>query len=227
MLTYSVLAKKPEIILKEESCFPETCSHPVITGDATCKKLLAHRIRALGNSVVPLAARLAFFRLYTGYKIETTDDIHKSTAVQYGDFMSIRTFGRSDVPCRHGMSVVFGDKIDYRNISVKSKKRRHISIWLDPGNYTPAVNWVKKVQMSESTPIYQITERSGWPTPRVSAAQHSHVLTCRTMCDLSTFALFVTHIDGVQQRKTKVGDSMDARFVEWIMGYPENWTKVS
>lgn len=210
------------IILKDSITFPNFPTFPVISRNPADKKLFAHRFRALGNSVVPLAARLAFCRLFTGFTVCTIEDLCSRDCLKFENVRGTKAYQ----PCRHGLSNFTNNGVEYRSVAVPSIKKIKTIIHIDPRNYSPREGWVKRVQKSESKPISEKTERNGWPTPRVSAAQHSHVLTTRTICDLSTFALFVTRVDDFDQRKTKSGDSMDARFVEWIMGYPEDWTKI-
>ena len=63
-----------------------------------------------------------------------------------------------------------------------------------------------------------------FPTPRAQMWRRSYTLTDRTIRDLPTFALFAKKIGAMTLPRP--GREMDVNicFVEWLMGYPQNWT---
>jgi hypothetical protein len=210
-----------KIVIGKTPAFPACPKVPLITDDAASKAGFPDRIRAMGNAIVPLAGRLAFARLYSGYKILSLGDLRRTTALMWSrDFEKVVADGAG----AHGSSHVASGKVSFYSVHVPDQPRKFMEIHVDPKNYTPPRGWVRRESDTPSDPLTRPFTRPSWPTPRVSAATPSHIITVRTQNDLSTLAMFVTRIDGVRQRKTKSGDCMDARWVEWIMGYPANWT---
>jgi DNA-cytosine methyltransferase len=203
------------------AAFPACPKVPLITNDAASKAGFPDRIRAMGNAIVPLAGRLAFARLYSGYRILSLADLRKTASLTWSqDYDKVAADGAG----AHGCSHVMAGKVAFHSVHVPDQPRKVMRIEVDPKNYTPPKGWVRRESDTPSDPLTRLFTRPSWPTPRVSAATPSHIITVRTQNDLSTLAMFVTNIDGVRQRKTKSGDCMDARWVEWIMGYPANWT---
>ena len=186
--------------------FPRRPRVPLVTADPANRAAFPDRIRALGNAIVPLAARLAFVRLYSGFRVVDASMIGASVA-----YAPCPAGSPSDGPPRHGC---VGRGGRYAAVAVPDWPRRSTRISVDPNHYAPPPGYVRRPSATPSPAKDRPFERTSWPTPRVSAATASHVITDRTADDLSTLAMFVTRIDGAPQRRTRAGDCMDARWVE-------------
>lgn len=203
------------------AAFPACPKVPLVSADAESRAGFPDRIRCMGNAIVPLAGRLAFARLYTGFRVLSVGDLRATTVLRYSDAYEKAV---ADGAGAHGCAHVVAGRVTFHSVRVPDQPRRLMTIEVDPRNYTPPKGWVRRASDTPSEALTRPFTRTSWPTPRVSAATPSHIITVRTQNDLSTVALFVTRIEGVRQRKTRAGDCMDARWVEWIMGYPANWT---
>lgn len=179
----------------------------------TEERLSVQRYGMLGNAIIPAVARLAFFRLYSGFAIQTYADLKKASAVEFSRTL-IGAAAKS--PAEHGsmdtcvkvmrVSIVVADLvIDPKHYSTKSLGRGTLDV--------------------ASKKIVEPFKRQFWPTPRTSCPGYSNYLTKRTAQDLPTVALFVSSVGGLKTPRTRQGQRLSINFVEWLMGYPRNHTK--
>lgn len=134
-----------------------------------------HRLRALGNAVVPDCARLAFLELLRGERL--------GAAIP-------RAPRRREIVLRP--TIV--------SASPRARKNKKVSSPLVRGDLVVA----------------------HFPTPRAGNTGHCNVLTERCARDLGTAVRFWTGARG--PRATGV---INPQFVEYLMGFPRDWTKVS
>ena len=177
----------------------------------------SRRFSMLGNAVVPDAALLAFARLYSGFKIQTFEDMSRAKTLQFGAV----TGNMSSVVKSHGAFI--GDKMSAIQITSPIHKTQKIHLdpthYLTKQQYTPASHRVALPGLTDEVVL------ACWPTPRVQAATHSHRLTKRTRKDLPTVAMYASKVNSRTLPKTRDGQGINPRFVEWLMGFPADWTK--
>jgi DNA-cytosine methyltransferase len=181
-----------------------------------CKEIPGFDVRLgmLGNAIVPLAARTAFARLLSGFRVQYIDP-KKRTTVTFGPVLDPGS----------GRKLADGAVVDGKIVSVARLSvppRKSLRIVLDPKHY-----------VTDATPSSLITtkrvtskvNKSLWPTPRHGNTGNCNVLTERSMDDLPTVAVFASSVGGKPLRKTGPGDKINPAFVEWLMGYPKGHTK--
>ena len=95
-------------------------------------------------------------------------------------------------------------------------------ILLDPGHGTLPDAPPSKVTASRINAPMTI---HSWPTPRATGMRHSNYLSGRNYRDLATAARFAAVVNGTHMPKPKRNDTINPSFVEWLMGFPKNWTK--
>jgi DNA (cytosine-5)-methyltransferase 1 len=182
----------------------------------------SQKFRMLGNSIVPLAARLAFCRLYTGYKIYTLYDLRQACVLVpctgYDEDMC------TNIVTSNVCAPVGGPKVYIRMLDVQQCPpiivRMHEHQYKDSHKLSAAY----KVRIQKSPRLTRGT-RDVWPTPRSACAHASHILTARGLGDLPTCARFAVSIDDRCVPKTNCTEQISIQWVEWLMGYPTHWTK--
>lgn len=175
--------------------------------------------KQMGNALVPQSARMAFYRLYSGFRPPGRTPV---------------SFQCACVPC----SINGQANQDFRRVG-----RFHVHACLENGGDIVAceapvsiqhvqTNIVVRPDHFKGNALYKgvlprITEGSvhlsKWPTPRALNARHSHGLTKRVLNDLATVAMFAAVVDGSPQPSPKVGDRINPAFVCWLMGFPVDW----
>ena len=100
---------------------------------------------------------------------------------------------------------------------------KEFKIHLDPANYRH--DSLKKGSRS-ADPITKPVVLKNWPTPRAQMSTHSNILSKRTIRDLPTVVLFATKFGGTRLPKPEHGQVVNPRFVEWLMGFPLDYTKL-
>ena len=177
------------------------------------ERLSVQRYGMLGNAIIPGAARLAFFRLYSGFAIQSYGDLRKAGTVPFA-----ATFEGDAVesPPDHG-------SLD-RRASVARKSTVAADLVIHPKHYTTKSLGRGTLDVA-SERITEPIRRAFWPTPRTSCPGYSNYLTKRTAQDLPTVALFASSVRGSKAPKTRQGQSVSINFVEWLMGYPKNHTR--
>jgi hypothetical protein len=176
------------------------------------------RFSMLGNAIVPFAARVAFVRMLTGFHV-----IFPKTGT-YTHAASIPGRKRAGAPhLRHGQC----DHGEVTEFKVPSVVPIALDVLLDKDHYETKIpykmNAVRK--LARSPLVKEPFVMHMWPTPRASLATHAHVLSVRTIHDLPTTAMYAAAINGVKQPKTRDGQGINTRFVEWLMGYPLGHTE--
>lgn len=173
------------------------------------------RFRMLGNAIVPFAARTALARLFGGFDARYAMLDPKVTTVV--PFTAV-TPVPGKVAEGHG-AVVRGKRVAAAEPEIDL---RDWNLVLDPKHYVTSVkpgvqSTAERIKGDYVTPL--------WPTPRYSCPSNSNVLTVRNRRDLANAALFAKSIAGKTFPKNKIGDKVDPRFVEWLMGYPKDHTR--
>jgi site-specific DNA-cytosine methylase len=151
----------------------------------------------LGNSIVPAVARMAVERL------------SKDLAI-----------------CPKSRRRVHGYSVDgeITAVSIQPQPTEPYSIILCPNQYAPVYKPMSLKHRSRQ--VLNRLELNQWPTPRATAPRHSNSLTVRNTKDLPTVALFAAEVQGSAQRQPVQGMSVNPCFVEWLMGYPQDYTFV-
>ena len=184
------------------------------------------RLFALGNAIVPLAARLSFFRMYTAFNVRYPVDMVSLKDVRYA--REGRNF-RECVPWsailpKHAEVCVQGTKDLHVNIK---KVRTLANITLDPNHFKTQKEYVENASRPRRSPLVKgKLHLHLWPTPRTGGITHSHNLSQRTVRDLSTAAMYACTVGDRSYPPTTDSDRMNVQYVEWMMGYPNDYTKV-
>jgi DNA-cytosine methyltransferase len=163
----------------------------------------------LGNAIVPLAARTALHRLWTGFEVGR----HLDKAA----FQSNVPEGKSTT---HGFSVKGKLHLAFFPSIAKPVE----TIVIDPEHYRP--DYVAPKFKHRAEKIVGKHVLHNWPTPRATAPRHSNALSRRNIRDLPTIALFAADVNGVKQPLPVQGMTVNPQFLEWLMGFPKDHTKV-
>lgn len=156
------------------------------------------RYFVLGNTIIPAVARFALGRLCS--------DI------------------TSNMPSKlRGHGTFTKGIIKYISVNVNTVPSTPYTIVLSPLHYSPV--YKRHNLQHRSQPIVEDIELHNWPTPRATAPRHSNSLTVRNTKDLPTVALFAARVQGTDQVKPIQGMSVNPQFLEWLMGYPVDYTK--
>lgn len=191
------------------------------------------RCGALGNAVIPHVVRTAFVYLFTGmpqaFDLRGVNQAQDSElvfqAVAIGGEPGDRTFVRSllkKYPRQGHLSWEHPDTVWGKTIhSIQSNDIiRDRQLVFDPSVYTPPASVPPSPK--RSMPSLGAPKRKPlWSTPRYSCTTSSHVPTERNIRDLPTQLRF--------ERGTPAelrGGWANPAFIEWMMGFPLNWTRV-
>jgi DNA (cytosine-5)-methyltransferase 1 len=177
------------------------------------------RITMLGNALVPAAARLAFARLYSGFEIKTLTDLESKSIIAWNNMVAGKMV--SAIP-RHGGS----HGTAFIAASLPRVVPRTMRITLDPKHYSTNQEYQKNSLRVPSPLVKKPITKSLFPTPRASLATHGHVLSERTVRDLPTFVMYMSNMEGHRFTKTCDKDSINPKFVEWLMGFPPGHTEL-
>lgn len=176
----------------------------------------------LGNSLVPLCARLSFFRLFTGFTILAVADL-KGQRVRHSTKLPAGTDAPAKGRCAHAISNKNAVTCFTGSLPML---RTSADIVIDPAHFKTRKVYVENTSRPRrSPPITGAVTLDTWPTPRTGGITHSHNLSERTVWDLSTVAMYARSVGGKKLASTRDGQRMNPRFVEWLMGYPLDWTK--
>ena len=202
----------PTLKMKKVKPFWDADAMPDLVQFKDDMKTFAARYFMLGNSIIPMAARLAFVRLYSGFQIVTFEDMMSVKAVSFQHEFSYES------PSKGGSGYMVGTKTVKFSIPIPDK--RLLTIELDPTHFK-----ITRITDAQSRAVTSNLTRKMFPTPRATIWRNSTALTPRNCRDLSTFALFASTIDDKPTPKTVDGQQVNINLVEWLMGYPKNWTK--
>lgn len=172
--------------------------------DCSIHALQHSRMKLLGNSVVPQCARHAYLHLL---------DVSRTTVRAISSQPSLQT---TQIWPPNG-ALVRGSRVSMPIPAPPRHHTRHpINIILSSSSFKTSTS---KKNRSTLSPIHGNVTLQYWGTPRVSGTRPSTVLTARTRTDLGTQIRFATDTPSVAR-----GCPTSAQFVEWLMGYPPNWT---
>lgn len=159
------------------------------------------RASLLGNAVVPLAARYAYQHLIT--RVITAADSIASADVAPPP----KRGAGSCAPGMRGPTVLHKPEPLSFNHGVR--------IVLDPAAYSPPLGTAKlaKLPSVQSAVTYKY-----WATPRHSCTWPSNFLTARSIHDLASQIRFAT------DTRAKRAGFPNPQFIEWLMGYPIDFT---
>lgn len=180
------------------------------------------RVGMMGNAIVPLAARLAFFRLYTGFSIRTLRDLSSARAVGFSRTLSADVgVTRSSGAAKHGDA---SSLTSIRAIAVpETERRKDWRIMLDPDHYVDTRSH-RRVQQHVTPLVKGVLHRRVWPTVRVYTGT-GHVLTDRMSNTVLTAARYAASVGGVRQPRTDSTTRANVEFLEWLMGFPRGHTR--
>lgn len=176
----------------------------------------ARRYAALGNAVIPAVVKLAFLRLFTGFKLFTCADMRGRKTFIRGEPHGFAT----KAVVQHGFAKG-GTTLAIDATSVRTCDISNMKIVLAQTQYADAGESAS-VGAVLATPALKTT----FPTPRSSMWRPSHALTRRTSADLPTFVRFVASVNGRALRAKHKTDWLNTDFVEWLMGFPPGWTSL-
>ena len=190
------------------------------------KATIVRRGHLLGNAIVPLAARVAFARMYSGFKLQTVEDVRAAGVVKFVRDSDLAGGQSVPAPANHGY--VAGKRaLKYFFMPVAPVSHKYLEITLDPENqYTTPEGYVKRIVPGRAVSPSHLTPftKRMWPTPRAGVSTHSQVLSHRTADDLPTVAVFASKVGDKAMPKTNPATYVNAEFVEWLMGYPAGHT---
>ena len=186
----------------------------------------SRRLEMLGNAIVPMCARLAFFSLFTGFKIMTIQDLgDDNQLITYSkELMSYRVskWSASKFP-KHVQAAAKGILECRETIPTRLPD---VHIVVDPNHFSTTHAYTQNPMRPKRSPLLSSpVVIKAWPTPRTTSTTHSHNLSERTVQDLSTAAMYASCVNGKKQPKTRDGQRLSPKYVEWLMGYPLNFTK--
>ena len=186
--------------------FPRYTFKPEFKEDSAFDPLWIQRCQTLGNSVVPMVVREAFMEL-----VQQSQKWH-----HVAEFLKGSAIKLSDVkyPYPENGLVVASEIFELpRKTTAAEHHNIHISLMKDG----------------------QVIEMHNFPTPR-RGMTHASSLTDRSLRDLPTILvcceqtvedLKVKNIETDPNAKPHMYLLPNVNYIEWMMGYPKDWTKVS
>jgi hypothetical protein len=181
---------------------------PAVAADESYDPNWAYRMQTLGNTVVPAVVREAFVELAT-------------TACRWNTIAE----------CLHGFGLPASDMCMPYPASAIIKDGTVFALpqpCIAPQKHTVSIH-VRAPGAASDNP----STIGNYPTPRRGIV-HGSALTERSMHDLPTVlmnsqeSIEYVRSTGVEVDESKLHASMVAssRYVEWMMGYPADWTKI-
>lgn len=192
----------------------------------TNTKYHGQRHALLGNSVVPQCVRYAFLLLLGGFAAPPGADDHGAvinSPIAFGlrcDLLRAgASFPKFGFAVRDQSKKTKVYKVHYNNLTVPKDKKK-CTVVVDPAAYDGRARVrVVDAKLQTSLPITRAKCMTGWSTPRHGMTRAGHVLSRRSVQDLPTQLRF----ERSTPDRLRAGQP-HARFVEWLMGYPPNWT---
>lgn len=194
----------------------------MVVGDT----VIGHRNKRqmlLGNSVVPDCLRSAFMVLASGFR--KTPEPNATNLKLESPHADILKVAKSKLPkWGHARKAEGGGAMEIFEIDPKkvpALKRPSLSLLLKPDSFKWDGQFQKpRIGMERSPPVMEGLPMTAWSTPRsVTCAANS--LTVRVARDLPTQVRF----EASTPDESRMGQ-VSTEFVEWMMGYPEGWTKL-
>jgi hypothetical protein len=182
----------------------------------------------LGNAIVPGAARLAFFRMYTEFEISSAKDLYArtGTAIAYVPGTSRGVRRAMPYSTSHGSTETRKSVYAYADPK-EDPPRKDWRIVLDPNHYKDVQSTYRDrrhAPEAQSPALTRPVHRTQWATPRTPNGT-GHVLTERMAGDIQTMARFASSVDGVKQPRTDSTKYVNIRYIEWVMGLPKDHTE--
>lgn len=182
------------------------------------ERKLAHlRASMMGNAVVPDAVRAAFIILCSGFGSDVLETkplsrLFSNRYIQFNKTVeNVHLFENNGLPfwgfCYH-------DKI-FKVLKIPDLQKPALNLVFDPQMFQGSPSGNISAELI-TQPIYA----TAWSTPR-QTSHTSHVLTRRTWRDLPSQVRFERGTDDATR-----GGTIHPQFVEWLMGYPKNWTLI-
>jgi hypothetical protein len=184
----------------------------------------ASRLAMMGNAVVPDCARAAFITLASAFRIAPCARALKVQQLQLAGIQrdnmdpvatvdELPTWGAA-LPLKSSNLSVFKLK------ELPSLKAPALELILDRRRFVRRRSTTANTRGHFSPLLLHPRHLSGWATPR-RLSQASNILTERTSHDLPTQMRFeIATPDGTR------GGYVNPIFVEWLMGYPRDWTEI-
>jgi site-specific DNA-cytosine methylase len=181
------------------------------------------RAAMMGNSVVPDAVRAAFLTLVSGFYLNPamfgvfnlsppTFKLHNPLVDNVEVFKDITNNKKAELPA---WAVVTPNKHIFKLITVPKLRKPKITLTFDSRKFKHAASKVVTAEILRK-PVHA----TAWSTPR-KTSNVSYVLTTRTWRDLPTQARF--EVNTPNNLRPGIVNPL---FVEWLMGYPKDWTKL-
>lgn len=183
----------------------------------------SRRFSMLGNAVVPLVARLAFARLYSGFRIGAVGQL--KGVVLHAPTIADGTVPLGSAPGVNNHGELVGKRITVRQVSeTRVPRSATITCVLDPEWFASKRVYQANSYRRPLPPVHLPITISRWPTPRTQSSTHSGLLTARTVFDTPTVVMFAKSLNGVRQPRPTTDHGINPEFVEWLMGFPRGWT---
>jgi site-specific DNA-cytosine methylase len=203
-----------------------------MASDEELERMALHpreRIKLLGNSVVPDAARHAMRALLMSASASASKSasakVHPSFAHLPGahdrnDWALVTRETR--FPYHGALALTPRRRMQLRvdlHPAVPLRTTNFQGITMVPGVYQTPPWWTPPASMRREL-LTKPMHKDTWATPRANVSSVSHVLTERTNMDLGTQVRFERDTpDAIRMR-----NHLSPRFVEWMMGFPRDWT---
>lgn len=162
------------------------------------------RMKMLGNAVVPDCTRLAFMYLFSGGAVT---DI-TSRRLRHEQFSSVH--GQPSTSPTFGISSAKGGVAQEHTLGPLPYKPVKLGLRIDPR---------KGSGKRPGKGIDKRTIMDRYMTPRAQNLSHCRFPTQRCLGDLGTQLRYMTGVPNFQGH-------VNPRFVEFLMGYPQNWTNM-
>lgn len=178
-----------------------------------------HRVSMLGNALVPAVARLAFFLLARNFRPMDLQNPSEVLTFQPVRDDGTEMYGATHIDRTGCFGYTKGSRVFFLPLKkqfdqLAKKVQPPLNIRLCSTNYTTS-----KEQKNVLEVLDHINKRY-WATPRHHNPHGANILTYRTARDLGTQCKFCDE-PGVAKYPYP-----NAEFVEWMMGFPKDWTKV-
>lgn len=205
----------------------ENAVRMVVPRDLTHKKELMERASMMGNSVVPDCVRAAFMILVSGFTLPPPSrEFFVNVSQSALEFREARDGFVKEWTYLKGMSLPSWGSAHLQEKS--NKKGIVIREWRTPHMSTPDLKLVLDASLYSARATGPVsrdilpgpTPARAWSTPRHSS-HTSNVITLRTMRDLPTQVRFEKKTPDDLRKGV-----LNPQFVEWMMGYPKDYTCV-
>lgn len=187
----------------------EVCPRMVLD----CPKNTINRLSMLGNAVVPECVRTLFLYLFTGCR-HPLEDLRAMTTFELHRPEVTKELPKDGKKRRWG-ACIQGTLYTVPPPSHHRCRRPDLGLVLNPGSFVT----VKTPKAKPEDILRDVVPLKMWATPRGGALGSTQVLTRRSAADVCTQIRFEQSTpDNIRQ------GHVNPCFVEWLMGFPQNWT---